>query len=361
VKTPSKVRRAANAALEKECLEILARSGVPSNLAYQPLFLKLAAHSLGKLPRRRIRTFEIRTTKISWALHTNNGWIGCHKIALECAHCYACDIDSFWYGGRNWGIDAERHRTSPATWAKALKWELDALQRGQSQNVFCMSMGDVFEERAELDAWRKDLFFLIESCPHLNWLLLTKRSQLITRMVPPSWLMQWPKHVVAGVSAGHESTLWQIANLLEVPAGMRFVSVEPLLSPIDLSPYLSQREEDGSPKTKFVMCGGESGRGARPTHIDWVRKVRDQCLKYGVAFHYKQHGCWIHESQVPGAGLTRLPSSAKSVHTWPDGTKSYRVNVKLAGHKLDGVEYQAVVPTRYFAADSALQTEGGVA
>jgi protein gp37 len=158
-------------------------------------------------------------------------------------------------------------------------------------------MADVFEPRSELDPWREKLWGLIEKTPHLDWLLLTKRPGHIKHVYP--WAKQPRDNVWLGTTA--ENQRWadrRIERLLSVEAKLRFLSCEPLLSAIDLTPWL-QAHEIG-----WVIAGGESGRLARPTHPNWIRSLRDQCRHHNVPFHFKQWGHWSPEAQ--GEATTKI-------------------------------------------------------
>ena len=124
-------------------------------------------------------------SKIEWTHHTFNPWVGCEKVSPACDRCYAeswakrTGQPHLWHG--------ERRRTSAANWRKPLKWNAIAAERGTTNDrVFCASLADVFDNKVP-EAWRTDLFGLIERTPWLNWLLLTKRPQNIVRMLPADW------------------------------------------------------------------------------------------------------------------------------------------------------------------------------
>lgn len=189
--------------------------------------------------------------------------------------------------------------------------------------VFSGSMCDVFEKRVDLDAPRQRLWHLIESTPHLDWLLLTKRPQFIKKMVP--WGSTWPPNIWIGVTAENQHYAdKRLPHLLSVPAVVRFLSCEPLLGPIDLSPHLGQ----GPAKINWVISGGESMAGARPTALEWARDLRDQCVAAAVAFFWKQWGAWkpTDESSVtsPKRRLVVV------------GSEMERLKKKEAGRELDG-------------------------
>jgi protein gp37 len=142
-------------------------------------------------------------------------------------------------------------------------------------------MADVFEKgSSDLDGQRANLWALSDMTPMLDWLWLTKRPENITRMVPPAWLETPRPNVWYGTTVEDVPRSARIDRLKAVPAHVRFLSCEPLLD--EITPRL-----DG---IHWVICGGESGHGARPMSPVWARELRDQCAFSGVPFHFKQWG-----------------------------------------------------------------------
>jgi protein gp37 len=113
---------------------------------------------------------------------------------------------------------------------------------------------------------------------HHQFQVLTKRSKRLAKLASR---LPWPANVWQGVSVENARYTWRVADLVTVPASVRFLSVEPLLGPIPRLPL------DG---IKWVIVGGESGRGHRPIDPAWVRDIRDQCDRAGVALFFKQWG-----------------------------------------------------------------------
>jgi protein gp37 len=221
-----------------------------------------------------------KKTKINWVDHTWNPWWGCQKVSPACANCYAESIARR-YGHHVWGPTAPRRMLSDAAWKEPLRWNRAADQEGTKHKVFCASMADVFEDRSDLLAPRLRLWKLIEATPHLEWLLLTKRPENIRRMTP--WGADWPRNVWMGVTAESQDYAdLRVPVLVQQPAVVRFLSVEPMLGPVDLSPWRGLID--------WVICGGESIRADRPLALEWVRALRDQCVEMGIAFHFKQWG-----------------------------------------------------------------------
>lgn len=263
-----------------------------------------------------------KDSAIEWTHHTFNPWWGCVKVSPGCKHCYA-ETFAYRIGRDLWGARAERRFFSDAHWQEPRRWNAAAERLGVRQRVFCASMSDVFEPRRDLDAARERLWRLISETTALDWLLLTKRPDRVERAVP--WGDDWPVNVWLGVTA--ENQLWaqkRIPLLIDIPAKIRFLSCEPLISALDLSPWLAG--------INWVIAGGESGHKARPMNPDWVRAIRDQCKKESVPFHFKQWGNW--RPAVPAT-----PASAKSVSV--DSArggkiKLVRLTKRAAGRDLDG-------------------------
>jgi protein gp37 len=295
-------------------------------------------------------------TKIEWCDSTFNPWTGCTKVSPGCDNCYA----EGWAkrsGTVQWGPHAERRRTSVGNWKLPLRWEREHeaffAQHGRRRRVFCASLADVFDN-AVPTAWRIDLFNLIASTPHLDWLLVTKRIGNVLDMldvalgfgsVKPVAPWPWP-NVWLGISVTSQAEADRdIPKLLQVPAAVRFLSCEPLLGPLDLEhEYLADRCGGRYPFPSlprehrttwlhlldWVIVGGESGPKARPMHPQWARSLRDQCAAAGVPFLFKQWG----EYGPTADGFAR---NGDVLHN--DGQWSARIGKKAAGRLLDGREH----------------------
>jgi protein gp37 len=144
-------------------------------------------------------------------------------------------------------------------------------------------MADVFDNRAPA-AWREDLWQLIRATPALDWFCLTKRPQNIIGMLPADWGVGWTNVWLGTTTENQIEAARRIPYLVSIPAAVRFLSVEPMLEAIDLSPWLGE--------LNWLIVGGESGVGkrSRPMHPDWVRDLRDQVHAAGGAFFLKQVG-----------------------------------------------------------------------
>jgi protein gp37 len=220
-------------------------------------------------------------SKIEWTTHTFNPWIGCQKVSPGCDHCYA----EGWAkrsGQVQWGPHADRKRTSVANWRKPHGWARAAKLAGERHRVFCASLADVFDNQAD-PSWRADLFRLIECTPELDWLLLTKRPENIAKMLPDDWGVGYA-NVWLGTTCEDQKNYdrrWMI--LRNIPARVRYISYEPAIGPI----YDVVGPVNGS-VPDWIICGGESGHGARTMDEQWARDMRESCRIRGISFFMKQ-------------------------------------------------------------------------
>ena len=314
---------------------------------------------------------------ITWTDHTFNPWMGCAKVSSGCHNCYAEALMDTRWGKVKWGKIGTRVRTGEKNWNEPRKWNRRAEKSGVRARVFCASLADVFEDRAELVNWRADLFELIAETDNLDWLLLTKRPENVMQMIadvvgenPNAWLRRHP-NVWVGTSVENQAAAdHRIPILLSIPCRLRWLSAEPLLGSIEMSQHLgtvhtdsagidARYAEDGyGPWVDgigWVIAGGESGEVPRPTHPEWVRSIRDQCIAASIPFHFKQWGEWMpfdtfelaaeHEGWGErhdlcvlwpnGIGSTALMCAGDEA--WENGCRGFRnVGKKTAGRLLDG-------------------------
>jgi protein gp37 len=208
---------------------------------------------------------------IEWTDATWNPVTGCTKISPGCKHCYAerLAIRLQAMGNRRYtnGFQVTLHPDQlslPLRWRKPLR-------------VFVNSMSDLFHEAVPEDFIRKVFDVMVQS-PHHQFQVLTKRSKRLAKLASR---LPWRANIWQGVSVENARYTWRVADLVTVPASVRFLSVEPLLGPIPRLPL------DG---ISWVIVGGESGPGHRPIDPAWVRDIRDQCDRAGVALFFKQWG-----------------------------------------------------------------------
>lgn len=273
------------------------------------------------------------TTAIEWTDATWSPWEGCTKVSPACDHCYAEGMNKWLRKGENWGPGAPRRIYSEDHWDKPFKWQRDALKfdtlHHRRRRVF-PSVCDPFDNEAP-GLQRERLFATIRATPALDWLLLTKRIGNAKSMLPADWGDGYPNVWLGSTVVTQEEAGRDIPKLLAVPARVRFVSIEPMLGPIDLSDLPGpgrwrvdalrgdwERNDPGNgfeepdtvwhengPALHWVICGGESGHGARAMHPDWARSLRDQCATAGVPFLFKQWGEWLPRGQQPTGNPTK--------------------------------------------------------
>lgn len=333
-------------------------------------------------------------TKIEWCDHTQNFWIGCTKVSPACDGCYAEVSTPSRTLKVGWGAGVPRHRTAPDTWAMPKKWndrhEAFYAEHDRRQRVFALSLGDWLDNEVPID-WFVDMLDVVRTTLNLDWLLLTKRignwrkrleeaaqflAGLATDNLGPlrDWIADWlngkpPANVFVGATIANQPEADRdIPKLLQVPAAKRFLSMEPLLGPVDLTnvapPTVEGREWHGidvlTPANRelrgcidWVIVGGESGPGARPMHPDWARSLRDQCQAAGVSFLFKQWGEWCPRGpeslgypSVEGVPRFRMTDAGHNGQDLAaDGGNDVwmnRVGKKAAGRLLDGRTWDEV-------------------
>src|SRR5216684_216131 len=198
-----------------------------------------------------------RDSKIEWTHHTFNPWWGCTKVSPGCKYCYA-ETWAKRVGQAVWGIKAPRRELSEPYWKQPLAWNAEAARLKTRARVFCASMADVFEDRRDLDDKRTRLWDVIARTPDLDWLLLTKRPQNVSRLAP--WGDTWPENVWLGATAENQKCLERrIAVLTGLSARVLFLSCEPLLGPLDLSRWIQGARLGEHRAFDWVIAGGESG------------------------------------------------------------------------------------------------------
>ena len=301
----------------------------------------------------------MKNSKIEWCHHTFNPWKGCMKVSPACDNCYAENWANR-FKQVQWGGPRIRTRD----WSEPYRFDKEARESGERIRVFSGSLCDIFDNKVP-EQWRNDLFRVIADTPHLDWLLLTKRignarsmmhAALENNGLPPLANIWLGATVCNQTEADRD-----IYKLQTTPAQKRFLSIEPLLGPIDLSPYLKTRQEEGRtyPGIDWVIVGGESGLKARPMHPDWARSLRDQCKAAGVPFFFKQWGeCVPYEWHAQPPFLYSQNGDLFDAHHLPDFESDdpkygwisdntnmmfyRRVGKKKAGSLLDGIEYKEV-------------------
>lgn len=315
-------------------------------------------------------------TKIEWADETRNFQSGCTEarhedgtMSKECVNCYARLMSARQEAmGTKLYEGSARRVGGSAVWTGALKWSVSKLheifnefmlRKNTGKRFFVGSMTDLFHDDADPEMQKQ----LAERIVHVQIVAGTKflpRVIILTKR--PANLLKWqrqyfsdglPFWIWVGVTAGTQKSVDERLPILAqvLSHGVKVVSAEPLSEDIDMTPYLNEKT--------WVLCGGESGHKARPSHPDWFRSLREQCKNTGASFFFKQHGEWVARSQnVDGVvangdnwgALARDGTFLGGTTTWNgrdedsgDGeARMVRAGKKVAGRLLDGVEWSQV-------------------
>lgn len=219
-------------------------------------------------------------TTIEWTEATWNPTTGCDRISPGCDHCYALTLAKRLkaMGSAKYQVDGDVRTSGPGFGVTMHEDSLQVPFRWkESRLVFVNSMSDLFHARVSAN-FVKRVFEVMEATPRHTYQVLTKRAIRLARLAPN---LPWPKNVWVGVSVENASELGRLNYLRRVPASVRFVSAEPLLGPLGPVDFGG---------VDWVIVGGESGHGARPVDVRWVRDVRDRCVELDVPFFFKQWG-----------------------------------------------------------------------
>lgn len=267
-------------------------------------------------------------TKIEWAQETWNPITGCTPISEGCANCYAARMSKRLAG--RFGYPAKEPFSITLhedVLNKPFEWKLPKI-------IFVCSMGDIFHADVP-DEWIDRIFDVISQTPQHTYLILTKRPERMRqylydlyddvgnkkgglyshgRPIPNIWV---------GVTAeNQEQANWRVPILMTIPAAVRFVSVEPMLSNVDLTKLehggktINALEMQGS-SICWVICGAETGPRKRPMNDAWAESLRDQCVAAKVPFFFKKDSfgqtklCGIEWREVPYAAEDKLKGGAE--------------------------------------------------
>lgn len=212
-------------------------------------------------------------TKIEWTENTWNPVTGCTKISSGCKFCYAevmaRRLKAMGHGKYSNGFKLTLH---PETLQEPYFWK-------KSKMIFVNSMSDLFHKDVPIDYIQK-VFKVIKNNPHHVFQVLTKRAEILKYYDSEGWL-EWPHNLWMGVTIENEDVLNRVDHLRNTGARIKFLSCEPLLSPLY---NLKLQGID------WVIVGGESGHTPRPMEEEWVIDIKEQCQKANIAFYFKQWG-----------------------------------------------------------------------
>src|SRR4030043_783453 len=231
----------------------------------------------GRWPERtRMTATKIPWTEYSWnPVRYLDGWM-CTKVSPGCWNCYAEAMNLRFGNNYRYGDFSSKaeFRLDEKTLNQPFHWH-------KPRHVFVQSMGDLFHEKIPIDFLEK-IFRIIEQCPEHIFQILTKRPQRISRTI-------LPPNVWLGLSVETEKYLWRVNGLNEIPAAVKFVSLEPLLEEIHIEDYIKwiDRYEDNGLDVygqliDWVIVGPETGSGRRPCKVEWIESIVEQCNAAGV-------------------------------------------------------------------------------
>jgi protein gp37 len=300
-------------------------------------------------------------TEISWTDATWNPVTGCTPVSPGCEHCYAARYSKRGIGDFGNKRQFSEVRIHPERLGQPMRWR-------KPRKIFVCSMGDLFHESVP-SGFIGGVYNVIQRNPWHIFQILTKRPKRMLELLGSGYYSKPLPNLWLGVTAENQAMADErIPLLLQTPAAVRFVSVEPMLGPVNLMdipwhpgrPTFPETDDlsDGrsaihiveGKRIDWVICGGETGPGARPMHPDWARLLRDQCVAAGVLFHFKHWGEWApvtHYDQNDNPLLCISLPTEKTVKpgdkeiVWQEGTpvNMLRVGKKAAGRLLDGREW----------------------
>jgi protein gp37 len=348
-------------------------------------------------------------TGIEWTDATWNPVTGCDRVSPGCDHCYAMTLAPRLkaMGSAHYQTDGDPRTSGPGF---GLAMHPDALDKPirwrRPRRIFVNSMSDLFHKDVTQE-FIAQVFAVMALAAHHQFQVLTKRpGRMRSLLRSEDFHEQVVEEVTTMIAAGTKGPVefmrtdaehgnlwgpstWPLANvwlgtsvedqkwadvrvplLLDTPAAVRFLSMEPLLGPVDLARALDRWEPNGAewdaaPAGRFyarqmlhwIIVGGESGDGARPMHPQWARDLRDQAEKAQIAFLFKQWGAWAsaEDSGVRNVRMSKNRFQYESVRFAPDGTayradqpdlyshpgmtSMLRVGKHKAGRSLDGVTH----------------------
>lgn len=219
-----------------------------------------------------------------------NPWHGCERVSEGCKNCYVFRIDGA--HGRNGG-DVRLN----SEFLLPLKTGREGYKMESGETVYTCFSSDFLLEDA--DEWRVDAWKMMRLRSDLHFIFFTKRIERLASVLPDDWGEGYPNVTVGCTVENQRRAEERLPIFLATPIARREIICEPLLSAIDLSPYLDRRKIAG------VSVGGESGSEARVCDFEWVKRIHDDCARERIPFSYHQTGAKLYKDgrlyQIPRA------------------------------------------------------------
>lgn len=240
------------------------------------------------------------TTKIEWADNSLNGIYGCTKCSPGCDHCFSLSMShrQVHMGNYPAGI-TEKISYFPGCTGPGIRWTgkvvtdearmvkaFKCLPIRKPARVFAFSMADLFHPQVS-DSFRDRFFELTQAYAHHTYLVLTKREDEMVQYFSADEVYPLPNVQLGLTICNQEEAIRKLPAFVSLREWVLFLSVEPILGPVDISPWLGPFV-CGEPPIDQIICGAETGPGKRDMDLAWARNLRDQCQAAGVPFFFKK-------------------------------------------------------------------------
>ena len=258
----------------------------------------------------------MRNTKIAWTMDTWNPWRGCSMVSKGCERCYAMGV-AYRYSNPGQPYDGLATQVKgKARWTNQVRFVPHVLNKPlqwrEPRLIFVNSMSDMFHESIPIDEIQL-VFDIMRKADWHTFQILTKRAERLEEL---NSVIEWPKNVWMGVSVEDQENTYRIPHLQRTDAAIKFISMEPLIGPIEDGLNLQNID--------WVIVGGESGNGARYMNAEWALSILDNCKSWGIPFFMKQMGtAWAKLTKVTGVkdykgeNIEQFPTKLQ-VREYPD-------------------------------------------
>lgn len=217
-----------------------------------------------------------------------NPWHGCRRLSEGCRHCYVYRMDA------RYERDAAEVKQNSSFYLPVQRRRDGSWRVPSGETVWTCFTSDFL--LAEADEWRPAAWEMMKMRPDLDFLFITKRIDRLAQCLPPDWDGGYPNVHICCTCENQDRADYRLPIFRDAPTARKSIICEPLLGPIDLTPYLGSW-------VRQVLAGGESGNEARVCDYGWVLSLRRQCVEAGVSFRFRQTGARLVKDGV----LYRVP------------------------------------------------------
>ena len=209
-----------------------------------------------------------------------NPWHGCTKYSEGCRYCYVYRQDEY-YGSP---VASSVCRKTQAFDLPVRKKRDGSPKIAPGSVVFTCFSSDFLLKDA--DAWRGDCWRMIRERRDCSFCFFTKRIERFAECAPDDWGDGYSNVLVGCTVENQDRADFRLPVFTKLPIKHKSIIIGPMLTPVDLTPYLSDDIEE-------VSCSGESGLNARPMDLAWVLDVRKQCMDRNIPFRFHQTGAYL--------------------------------------------------------------------